>query len=351
MVCVLALVSIGLLARHACAKATNVLFAVVVARRVKRYTWRMTDLQHAIVGVAVAAALVSLAEKPMKANWRQLTAEEERVIVGKGTERPNTGEYVHHTAAGVYACKRCGAALYRSEDKFDSGCGWPAFDSEVPGAVRHSPDADGRRTEILCATCGGHLGHVFTGERLTSSNTRHCVNSVSMAFVAEAELDSRYERAVFAGGCFWGVEYYFQQAPGVIRAVSGYTGGRTESPSYEQVCKKTTGHAEAVEVLFDPQQTDYEKLARLFFEIHDPTQTDRQGPDIGEQYRSAVFYKSEQQKAVAEKLIKQLSDKGYRVVTRVEPASKFWRAETYHQDYYFVHGKVPYCHKPVKRFD
>ncbi len=287
----------------------------------------------------------------MQANWRKLTAEEERVIVGKGTEKPFTGEYESHTAPGVYTCRRCGAALYRSEDKFHSGCGWPSFDAEVPGAVRREPDADGRRTEILCATCGGHLGHVFIGERLTPANTRHCVNSISMSFVPEADLDERFERAIFAGGCFWGVEFYLQQAKGVIRAVSGYTGGRTENPTYEQVCKKRTGHAEAVEVLFDPQQTDYEALARLFFEIHDPTEVDRQGPDVGEQYRSVIYYRNDRQKAVAERLIGLLKEKGYKVATRVEPAAKFWRAETYHQDYYFVHGKTPYCHRPVKRFE
>ena len=172
-----------------------------------------------------------------------------------------------------------------------------------------------------------------------------------MDFVAEADLDAHFQRAVFAGGCFWGVEYYLQQAKGVIRAVSGYTGGKTDNPTYEQVCKGGTGHIESVEVLYDPKQTDYETLARLFFEIHDPTQTDRQGPDIGVQYRSVVFYRDEKQKATAEKLIKILRDKGFNVVTRVEPASHFWRAETYHQDYYFVHGKTPYCHRPVKRFE
>lgn len=300
--------------------------------------------------VAVLVAALAQAEVKMDTQWRKLTAEEERVIVNKGTEKPFSGKYEKLTDAGVYTCRRCGAALYRSEDKFDAECGWPSFDAEVPGAVRHQTDADGRRTEIVCATCGGHLGHVFTGERLTRRNTRHCVNSIAMEFVSEADVDSRFERAIFAGGCFWGVEYYLQQAFGVIRAVSGYTGGTKAFPTYRQVCEGGTGHIEAVEVLFDPRQTTYERLAQLFFETHDPTQVDRQGPDIGEQYRSVVFYRSEAQKATAEKLITQLKANGYKVATRLVPATKFWPAEADHQDYYFVKGKTPYCHAPVKRF-
>lgn len=312
----------------------------------------MTSVRAEIMSGAVAAvAALTLAETRMDTQWRKLTAEEVRVIVNKDTERPFSGTFEKHTASGVYTCRRCGAALYRSEDKFDAGCGWPSFDAEVPGAVRRQTDTDGQRTEILCATCGGHLGHVFLGERLTRRNTRHCVNSVSMDFVSEAELDSAFERGVFAGGCFWGVEYYLQQAFGVIRAVSGYTGGAKEFPTYRQVCEGGTGHIEAVEVLFDPRQTSYETVAKLFFEIHDPTQTDRQGPDIGEQYRSAVFYRNDAQKAAAEKLVARLKAKGFKVVTRLEPAARFWPAEPNHQDYYFVKGQMPYCHAPVNRFD
>ena len=157
--------------------------------------------------------------------------------------------------------------------------------------------------------------------------------------------------AFFAMGCFWGVEYYLQQAFGVIGAVSGYTGGSKEFPTYKQVCDGNTGHIEAVKVLFDPRQTTFETLAKLFFEIHDPTQRDRQGPDIGEQYRSVVYYRDEAQKAVLEKLVALLKGKGVKVVTRIEPAAKFWPAEAYHQDYYFKKGSTPYCHAPVKRFD
>ncbi len=279
---------------------------------------------------------------------RKLTPAEERVIIHKGTERPFTGEYDNHYENGVYTCRRCGTKLYESTSKFKSGCGWPSFDDEVPGAVRRLPDKDGIRTEITCAKCGGHLGHVFAGEGYTPKNIRHCVNSISLDFVAAEQLKT--ERAIFASGCFWGTEYHLQRAPGVISTTVGYTGGRTANPTYKQVCTDRTGHAEAVEVIFDPSKTSYEKLARLFFETHDFTQLNRQGPDIGKQYRSAVFYLDEEQKQTAEELIKTLKQKGFAAKTEVTAAKKFWPAELHHQDYYKKTGKTPYCHVYRKIF-
>ncbi len=305
-------------------------------------------------GLIIASVAVTSSDQTKEKNmeWNKLTPEEERVIVNKGTEMPFTGEYYTHTAKGTYTCKRCGTALYRSSDKFDAGCGWPSFDDAIPGAVKRSLDADGMRTEITCAKCGGHLGHVFEGEHFTEKNTRHCVNSISMSFVPDSAQVAlvKTERAYFAGGCFWGTEHLLEQQKGVISAVSGYMGGTKENPTYREVCDGTTGHAETVEVVFDPTRTDYETLARYFFEIHDPTQIDRQGPDIGDQYRSAIFVTSAEQRAVIEKLIGLLKTKGYKVVTEIANADKFWPAEQYHQDYYNYTGKEPYCHFYTKRF-
>jgi len=282
--------------------------------------------------------------------YNDLTLQESRVIVNKGTEIPFTGEYTDHYENGTYICKRCGAALYYSSSKFRSDCGWPSFDDEIKGAVNRFPDPNGRRTEIVCSSCGAHLGHVFTGEHNTSKNIRHCVNSVSLDFVPVHLQPGRYGTAIFAGGCFWGVEYFLQKAEGVYSAISGYTGGHVRNPSYREVCTGTTGHAEAVKVIYDPVKTSYEKLLKLFLEIHDPTQVGRQGPDIGEQYRSEIFYLNDEQKEAAERNIAVLKGKGIKVVTAVTKATEFFPAEEYHQNYYFNNGKTPYCHVYTKRF-
>lgn len=279
-----------------------------------------------------------------------LTPEEEKVILHKGTEMPFTGKYDNFYSRGTYICKRCHAPLYKSDTKFDGHCGWPSFDDEIPGAVKRIPDPDGMRTEIVCVNCGAHLGHVFTGEGFTQKNTRHCVNSISLVFVPDDPKTQQTEKAIFAGGCFWGVEYYMQKAKGVLLTEVGYIGGHTKNPTYKEVCSHTTGYAEAVEITYDPSKTSFEEITRLFFEIHDPTQVGRQGPDVGDQYRSEIFYLDNDQKATAEKLINILKEKGYKIVTRLEKAGVFYKAEDYHQHYYENNGESPYCHRYVKRF-
>ena len=264
---------------------------------------------------------------------------------------PFTGKYYNYDGNGTYLCKRCNAPLFKSTDKFESNCGWPSFDDEIEGAILRKPDKDGIRTEILCANCGAHLGHIFEGEGFTAKNIRHCVNSISMNFVpVEINVPQKLERAIYAGGCFWGVEYYLQKRKGVVSTTVGYIGGHTKNPTYEEVCSHTTGHIEAVEVYFNPDSVSYEQLTKLFFEIHDPTQVDRQGPDVGEQYKSEIFYMNNYQKQIAEDLIKQLKDKGYNVVTKLSPVTEFYPAEKYHQDYYQHKGSQPYCHFRQKRF-
>ena len=276
--------------------------------------------------------------------YNDLTMKEKLVILHKGTEPAFTGKYDKFYEEGTYVCKQCGAELYHSTDKFDSGCGWPAFDDEIKGAVKRVPD--GFRTEIVCANCDGHLGHVFLGEGFTDKNTRHCVNSISMEFIPAVSRDTAY----FAGGCFWGVEYYMEQVDGVKSVVSGYMGGKKKNPTYLEVSSKKNNHAEVVQVIFDPTKVSYEALAKLFFEIHDPTQVNRQGPDVGKQYRSEIFYVDKSQRETAKKLIEILENKGYDVATEVTSAGEFWKAEDYHQDYYVNKGGTPYCHKYTKRF-
>jgi len=271
-----------------------------------------------------------------------LTPEEEKVIVGKGTEPPFSGEYDKFFQNGTYICRRCGAPLYRSENKFDSKCGWPSFDDEIPGAVKRIPDPDGQRTEIICANCGAHLGHVFEGEKMTSKNVRHCVNSISLKFIPK----EKQETAVFAGGCFWCTEAVFKKIKGVLDTAPVYVGGTKENPSYEEVSGGKTGYVEAIKIQYDPTVVSYEDLLEVFFYTHDPTSLDKQGNDIGRQYRSVIFYVSEKQKKAAEEFIRKLEEEkvySQPIITELKPLGKFYPAEEYHRDYYAKHAEASYC--------
>lgn len=271
------------------------------------------------------------------------------IICDKGTESPHTGIYNSINLNGSYLCRRCGLALFRADSQFSASCGWPAFDQSLARTIKEIPDSDGSRMEIQCYRCGGHLGHVFTGEFFTSKNKRYCVNSLSIDFVADnTVLDT--EEAILAGGCFWGVDYHMRQIYGVIKVESGYTGGILDEPDYHEVCLGNTGHYEAVRIIYDVAKTDYRTVLKCFFEIHDPTQHGGQGPDIGLRYQSRVFYYDKKQLEIAQELIQELTGNGYSVATNTKPVQPFWLAEDEHQNYYIKHNKLPSCHQPVKRF-
>jgi peptide methionine sulfoxide reductase msrA/msrB len=277
---------------------------------------------------------------------KNFTDLEKKVMFEKHTESPFTGKYYEHNSQGVFVCNNCGRGLYWSDSKFDSGCGWPSFDQEIHFAVKRIPDADGRRIEILCNNCGIHLGHVFEGEEFTDKNIRHCVNSVSLDFVPKENI----EEIVLGAGCFWGVEYYFQKLDGVLVTEVGYSGGDLDNPKYKAICYGDTGHKEVIKVTFDTRKVSVEQVLKYFFEIHNFSQTDGQGNDIGDQYLSVIFYEDDNVKEITQSIIDMLIQKGYKVATILQKFDKFWPAEDYHQNYYGKNGKLPYCHIYKKIF-
>ncbi|MBI2459794.1 MAG: bifunctional methionine sulfoxide reductase B/A protein [Parcubacteria group bacterium] len=275
-------------------------------------------------------------------NLNKLTPEEEKIIIDKGTEAPFSGQYDNFFENGAYVCRRCSSPLYDSKDKFDAHCGWPSFDDEIKGAVKKTLDADGQRTEITCAHCGAHLGHLFLGEKLTQKNARYCVNSVSLKFIPK----DKQEMAVFGGGCFWCVEAVFVMIRGVLSVEPGYAGGLKDKPTYEEVASGKTGHAEAVSINFASEIVSYDDLLGVFFYTHDPTSLNRQGHDIGTQYRSIILYTSEKQKQAAERYIKNLEKARVyekKIITEVKALEKFYPAEDYHKNYFIKNQAAPYC--------
>ena len=287
---------------------------------------------------------------------KKLDPEAYRITQKDGTEPAFCGTLLDNKKDGTYCCVVCGLPLFSSEHKFDSGTGWPSFFTTFDRAhVAGKPDRSHgmERIEIECARCDAHLGHVFDdGPRPTG--LRFCLNGAALKFYEKNEsrppesMPVATETAYFAGGCFWGIEHYFQLAPGVISAESGYMQGSSADPTYKEICEQDSvpvskrpadyrPHVEAVKVVFDPKAISYRDLLRGFFEMHDPTQLNRQGPDYGTQYRSGVYGADARQLAEAQAYVAELAARnpfgGRKIVTEVELAKPFTSAEEYHQDY------------------
>lgn len=281
--------------------------------------------------------------------WKkQLTEEQYKVTRLKGTERPFTGQYCTAYEPGIYNCLCCGVSLFDSTTKFESGTGWPSFTEPLEkDLIAYEADKSHgmTRVEILCNICDAHLGHVFPDGPLPTG-LRYCVNSLSLVKDEGSKKQAKdyVGIAVLGGGCFWCIEAVFQSLEGVNEVVSGYSGGKTADPTYKEVCAGNSGHAEVVKIVFDTAIISFEEILTIFFTVHDPTTLNRQGNDIGTQYRSVIFYQDEAQKKTAEKLIAGIrGDFPDPIITEISPASEFYKAEEEHQNFYKENPGNRYC--------
>ncbi len=302
---------------------------------------------------------------------RLLTPEQYRVTQLSGTERPFSGEYDHHFEPGIYVDVVSGRPLFSSLDKYDSGCGWPAFTRPIDDqSVVEKEDATHgmQRTEIRSRKADSHLGHVFEDGPPDAGGLRYCINSAALRFVPLAELaalgygaylqrfveagvtvpETPTETAILAGGCFWGMQDILRSVDGVLETRVGYCGGSVPEATYKRVKQGDTGHAEAIKVVFDPARISYKALlTEWFFRMHDPTTPNRQGNDIGDSYRSAIFVRNDSQQADAQDAIRTMAESGRwkrPIVTTIEPVKNWSDAEEYHQDYLLKNPGGYTCH-------
>jgi peptide methionine sulfoxide reductase msrA/msrB len=274
--------------------------------------------------------------------WRsQLTDEQYRVTRRKETERAFSSQMCSLFEPGLYACVCCDTLLFDSNEKFESGIGWPSFKRPIrPNVIAyHSDTSYGmQRIEATCNTCEAHLGHVFP-DGPEPNGLRYCINAVALK-----KINGHLQKATFGGGCFWCTEAIFKQLIGVVSVESGYSGGETINPSYREVCTGTTGHAEVIQITFNANEISYRKLVQIHLSTHDPTQLNQQGADKGTQYRSIILTHDAEQGRIANEVISEMRDLFEEpIVTEIKPFKAFYRAEEEHQDYYANNLEAPYC--------
>ncbi|WP_370637876.1 bifunctional methionine sulfoxide reductase B/A protein [Flavobacterium wongokense] len=295
------------------------------------------------------------------AEWKKVLSPDLYAVARQAdTERAFTGTMWNSETKGTYYCAACGLRLFKSDQKFTSSCGWPSFfeqDNKNSIVFKDDNSYGMHRTEALCGRCGSHLGHLFD-DGPEPTGKRYCMNAISLDFVPDAaEIKGttankgNLETIVIGGGCYWCVEAVYEQLEGVEKVVSGFAGGTVVNPSYEQVCTGTTGAAEVVEITYDKTKTSLDEIFKVFFTVHDPTTLNRQGADVGTQYRSVIFYKNDEQKKAAQSIIADLNNaKVYdsKIVTTLEPFKAFYKAKDYHQNYYQNNKNQPYCEMVIQ---